>query len=341
MSVFWVCFGDFLVGFVQVLVDVLFVVGVEFVVLFEQYGFDQWCLVEFGVCLLIFCYMCFGYVVIQFSGDFVFGLQMGCLSCFGQMGLVGVSVVQVFNLCVVVWVMIYLELFYVQNYWGQLSLVEDVGGVWLCFYLISFYNVYNCFVVDLVLVGWISYFGVLVRQLLKVEWVEIEYLVLFWVECYEVFFGCLVEFGVLINQLCLSQVSLVLVNVEYCLSIWSQMLEFCNCELEQLICICSWCECVSCLLGLMFNGCELDFEEIVVCFKLLIWILWCKLVEEGIQFCSIFNDICCDLVMVYICEIDLVFGEIVYLFGFVLVEVFQCVFKCWSGQMFGEFCCVQ
>lgn len=265
------------------------------------------------------------------------GLQMGRLSRLGQMGLAGVSVAQAPNLRAAARAMIHLEPLYAQNYRGQSSLVEDAGGAWLRFYSISPYNAYNRFVVDSVLAGWISHLGALARQPLKAERVEIEYPAPPWAERYEAFFGCPVEFGAPTNQLRLSQASLALANAEHCPSTWSQMLELCNRELEQLTRTRSWRERVSRLLGPMLNGREPDLEEIAARLKLPTWTLRRKLAEEGTQFRSILNDTRRDLAMVYIRETDLAFGEIAYLLGFASAEAFQRAFKRWSGQTPGEF----
>ncbi len=215
--------------------------------------------------------------------------------------------------------------------------MEDAGGAWLRFYSISPYNAYNRFVVDSVLAGWISHLGALARQPLKAERVEIEYPAPPWAERYEAFFGCPVEFGAPTSQLRLSQASLALANAEHCPSTWSQMLELCNRELEQLTRTRSWRERVSRLLGPMLNGREPDLEEIAARLKLPTWTLRRKLAEEGTQFRSILNDTRRDLAMVYIRETDLAFGEIAYLLGFASAEAFQRAFKRWSGRTPGEF----
>lgn len=160
------------------------------------------------------------------------------------------------------------------------------------------------------LAGWISHLGALARQPLKAERVEIEYPAPPWAERYEAFFGCPVEFGAPTNQLRLSQASLALANAEHCPSTWSQMLELCNRELEQLTRTRSWRERVSRLLGPMLNGREPDLEEVAARLKLPTWTLRRKLAEEGTQFRSILNDTRRDLAMVYIRETDLAFGEI-------------------------------
>lgn len=299
-------------------------------------GFDAE-LVPGDVRLSIPRYMRLGHAAIQLSGDPALGLQMGRLSRLGQMGLAGVSVAQAPNLRAAARAMIHLEPLYAQNYRGQSSLVEDAGGAWLRFYSISPYNAYNRFVVDSVLAGWISHLGALARQPLKAERVDIEYPAPPWAERYEAFFGCPVEFGAPTNQLRLSQASLALANAEHCPSTWSQMLELCNRELEQLTRTRSWRERVSRLLGPMLNGREPDLEEVAARLKLPTWTLRRKLAEEGTQFRSILNDTRRDLAMVYIRETDLAFGEIAYLLGFASAEAFQRAFKRWSGQTPGEF----
>lgn len=290
--------GDLSVGFVQALADALLAAGVEPAPLLEQYGLDQRRLAEPGARLSIPRYMRLGHAAIQLSGDPALGLQMGRLSRLGQMGLAGVSVAQAPNLRAAARAMIHLEPLYAQNYRGQSSLVEDAGGAWLRFYSISPYNAYNRFVVDSVLAGWISHLGALARQPLKAERVDIEYPAPPWAERYEAFFGCPVEFGAPTNQLRLSQASLALANAEHCPSTWSQMLELCNRELEQLTRTRSWRERVSRLLGPMLNGREPDLEEVAARLKLPTWTLRRKLAEEGTQFRSILNDTRRDLAMV-------------------------------------------
>jgi len=329
--------GDLSVGFVDSLAMALRERQVDPLPLLAQYGLDARRLGEARARLSIPRYMRLGHAAIELTGDESLGLAMGCHSRLSQAGLAGVAAAQAPTLREAARALTRFEPLYAHNYRGQSSFREDADGAWLRFYSISPYNRYNRFVVDSVLAGWAAQFGALAGRRLAVARVDIEFEAPAYAERYAEVFDCPVEFGATDNQMRLSAETLDWPCPGHCPSTWSQLLELCERELEQLTRTRSLRERVVHLLGPLLHGREPALKDIAARLQLPAWTLRRKLAEEGRSFRALLNDTRHDLAISYIRDTELAFGEIAYLLGFASAEAFQRAFKRWSGVTPGEY----
>ncbi|QHF02515.1 MULTISPECIES: AraC family transcriptional regulator [Pseudomonas syringae group] len=330
--------GDLSVGFVQSLTDAVSSFGHDPHVLLEQYGLDAVRLGEAGARLSIPRYMRLGHAAIQLTGQPGLGLRMGQLSRMAQAGLAGITAAQAPTVREAARILIRFEALYGTNYRGQSSFHEDASGAWMRFYSISPYNVYNRFVVDSILSGWITQLSSLAGHELRAQRIEIEFDAPEYAAQYTPLSDTPVAFGATTNQLRLDLDSLALRNPDHCPSTWRHLLQLCEKELDQLTRTRSLRERITQLLGpLLSGGREPDLEEVAARLKLPTWTLRRKLAEEGTRFRAVLNDTRRDLAMTYIRDTELAFGEIAYLLGFASAEAFQRAFKRWNGQTPGEF----
>lgn len=324
--------------FVQSLADAVRSFDQDPAPLLEQYGLDSLRLAEAGARLSIPRYMRLGHAAIQLTGRPDLGLRMGQVSRLGQAGLAGVTAAQAPNVREAARALTRFEALYASNYRGQSSLHEDASGAWLRFYSVSPYNVYNRFVVDSILSGWLAQLSTLVRGPVQAQCMEIEFEAPDYAALYTPLSLQPVAFGAATNQLRLDQASLALRNPDHCPSTWKHLLQLCEKELEQRTRTRSLRERIIQLLGpLLSGGREPDLDEVAARLKLPTWTLRRKLAEEGTQFRAVLNDTRRDLAITYIRDTELAFGEIAYLLGFASAEAFQRAFKRWNGQTPGEF----
>lgn len=145
--------------------------------------------------------------------------------------------------------------------------------------------------------------------------------------CFFCFFSCLLfNVDCLVLLVCCDKWELwcflfgVLVNILVC-----------YCDLQSLV---VWIKVYLCSLWL---GCWLDVDVFVGYFFMVFLILCCKLFLEGQSYQVLKDQVCCDLVIVWL-DVGVVnFVELVLELGFVDGSVFYKVFKKWIGLIFGQY----
>jgi AraC-like DNA-binding protein len=329
--------GDLSVGFVHSLAEALRSAGQDPLPLLEHYGLDHARLAEPGGRLSIPRYMRLGHAALRQAADPALGLAMGQACRLPHLGLAGVTAAQAPTVREAARAFIRFEPLYACNYRGCSSFAEDAKGAWLRFYSISPYNAYNRFVVDAVLAGWLQHLTTVAGRPVRAEQVQIEFEAPAYAPRYSFLSETAVQFDASTNQMRLGQPSLGLRNPAHCPSTWQTLLALCERELAQLDRRLSLRDRITRLLGPMLSGgSEADLEHVAARLKVPAWTLRRKLAEEGTTFRETLNDTRRDLVLSYIRDTDLAFGEIAYLLGFASAEAFQRAFRRWTGQTPGQ-----
>lgn len=329
--------GDIFVGCVYSIVEAIKQDGGSPDQLLEHFGLDHKRLSQPDARLSIARYMRLGHAAIQLTGNPALGLSIGKHSLLSYLGLVGVTAAQAPTVRAAARCISRFEPLYAQNYRGASQLYEDSEGAWLSFYSIAPYNSYNYFVVESVLLGWVSHLRQVCQHDLEVERLQIEYPEPNYSVAYSNHIKCPVEFSAKHNRIRLSKDTLALSNPLYCASTWHALLALCEEQLAIKTRSYSLIEQVKQLIAPLLKNGEPSIDQIAKKLQLSPWTLRRKLNTEGTQFRSLINQTRYDLASSYIRDTNLTFSEIAWLLGFSSSEAFQRAFKRWSQQTPGQF----
>lgn len=329
--------GDLSVGFVHSIAATIEQHGCNAADLFARFELNPERLAQPHTRLSIPRYMRLGHAAIQLTGNPALGLAIGQQLLLSHLGLAGVTAAQAPTVRAAARCISRFEPLYAQNYRGASQLQEDHQGAWFSFYSIAPYNAYNCFVVESVLLGWISQLSQVCQRDIEIELLQIEFPEPSYAVAFAEHLQCPVEFNAKHNRIRLSQNSLALSNPEHCPSTWHALLQLCEEQLALKTRTYSLVEQVSQLIAPLLKNGEPSIEQIAQKLHVPTWTLRRKLAEHGTQFRQLVNQTRFDLASSYIRDTDLTFGEISWLLGFSSPEAFQRAFKRWAQQTPGEF----
>lgn len=329
--------GDLSVGFVHSIAAAIAQHGHCAEDLFARFELTSERLAEPHARLSIPRYMRLGHAATQLTGNPALGLSIGQHSSLTHLGLAGVTASQAPTVRAAARCISRFEPLYAQNYRGASQLLEDPQGAWFSFYSIAPYNAYNYFVVESVLLGWISHLQQVCQQPIEIELLQIEFPEPDYAAAYAEHLSCPIEFNAAHNRIRLSQTSLALSNPQHCPSTWQALLELCEEQLALKTRSYSLVEQVSQLIAPLLRNGEPNIEHVAHKLKMPTWTLRRKLAAQGTQFRHIVNQTRFDLARSYIRDTELTFGEISWLLGFSSPEAFQRAFKRWAHHTPGEF----
>ena len=329
--------GDLSVGFVNSIAAAIEQDGHSASALLERFDLGPARLAQPHARLSIPRYMRLGHAAIQLTNNPALGLAIGEQSLLNQLGLAGVTAAQAPTVRAAARCISRFEPLYAQNYRGTSQLVEDTQGAWFSFYSIAPYNAYNCFVVESVLLGWISHLKQVCRQEIEIELLQIEFPEPSYSAVFAEQLNCPIEFNAPHNRIRLSQKSLALINPQHCASTWSALLQLCEEQLTLKTRSYSLIEQVTQLIAPLLKNGEPTIEQVAQKLHMPTWTLRRKLAEHGSQFRQLINQTRFDLASSYIRDTHLTFGEITWLLGFSSPEAFQRAFKRWAKQTPGAF----
>ncbi len=282
-------------------------------------------------------YMRLGHAATQLTGNPALGLVIGDKSALHHLGLAGVTAAQAPTLRAAARCISRFEPLYAQNYRGASQFIEDSEGAWFSFYSIAPYNAYNRFVVESVLLGWISHLRQVCQSHIDIDLLQIEYPEPSYAAVFQQYLDCPVEFNAEHNRIRFNQSSLALSNPQHCSSTWHALLELCEEQLALKTRSYSLVEQVAQLLAPLLKQGEPSIDQVAQKLQLPAWTLRRRLAAQGTQFRQLVNDTRFDLASSYIRDTDLTFSEISWLLGFSSPEAFQRAFKRWAQQTPGEF----
>ncbi len=329
--------GDLSVGFVHSIVAAITQHGQDANALLERFDLGPERLAQPQARLSIPRYMRLGHAAIQLTNNPALGLVIGEQSLLNQLGLAGVTAAQAPSVRAAARCISHFEPLYAQNYRGASQFIEDNQGAWFSFYSIAPYNAYNCFVVESVLLGWISHLEQVCQHSIEIELLQIEFPEPSYADAFSQQLNCPVEFGADHNRIRLSQKTLAQLNPQHCASTWHALLQLCEEQLALKTRSYSLVEQVSKLIAPLLKNGEPSIEQIAQRLQIPTWTLRRKLAAQGTQFRQLINQTRFDLASSYIRDTDLTFGEITWLLGFSSPEAFQRAFKRWAKQTPGEF----
>ncbi len=329
--------GDLSVGFVHSIVAAITQHGHDANALLERFDLGPEHLAQPQARLSIPRYMRLGHAAIQLTNNPALGLVIGEQSLLNQLGLAGVTAAQAPSVRAAARCISHFEPLYAQNYRGASQFIEDNQGAWFSFYSIAPYNAYNCFVVESVLLGWISHLEQVCQHSIEIELLQIEFPEPSYADAFSQQLNCPVEFGADHNRIRLSQKTLAQLNPQHCASTWHALLQLCEEQLALKTRSYSLVEQVSKLIAPLLKNGEPSIEQIAQRLQIPTWTLRRKLAAQGTQFRQLINQTRFDLASSYIRDTDLTFGEITWLLGFSSPEAFQRAFKRWAKQTPGEF----
>ena len=329
--------GDLSVGFAHSIAAAIKQRGLCATELLEHFELKQERLAEPHSRLSIARYMRLGHAAIQLTGDPALGLAIGEHSLLTHLGLAGITAAQAPTVRAAARCISRFEPLYAQNYRGASQFIEDNNGAWFSFYSIAPYNAYNYFVVESVLLGWISHLRQVCQHDLEIELLQIEFPEPSYAPEFAKHLKCPIEFNAQHNRMRLSKKSLALSNPQHCASTWHALLELCEEQLVIKTRSYSLIEQVSQLIAPLLKNGDPKIEHIAQKLHLPAWTLRRKLAAQGTQFRQLINQTRYDLASNYIRDTDLTFGEISWLLGFSSPEAFQRAFKRWTQQTPGEF----
>ncbi len=329
--------GDLSVGFVHSIAAAIEQHGHCATDLLERFDLDPARLAQPNARLSIPRYMRLGHAAIQLTGNAALGLAIGKHSELNQLGLAGVTAAQAPSVRAAARCISRFEPLYAQNYRGASQLLEDNQGAWFSFYSIAPYNAYNCFVVESVLLGWISHLKQVCKQDIDIELLQIEFPEPSYSAAFAQYLSCPIEFNAEHNRIRLSQKTLALINPQHCASTWHTLLDLCEEQLALKNRSYSLIEQVSQMIAPLLKNGEPAIEQIAQKLHIPTWTLRRKLAAQGTQFRQLVNQTRFDLASSYIRDTDLTFGEITWLLGFSSPETFQRAFKRWAQQTPGAF----
>lgn len=329
--------GDLSVGFVHSIIAAIAQHGHDANTLLERFDLSPERLAQPQARLSIARYMRLGHAAIQLTHNPALGLLIGQHSLLNQLGLAGVTAAQAPSVRAAARCISRLEPLYAQNYRGASQFIEDNQGAWFSFYSIAPYNAYNCFVVESVLLGWISHLEQVCQEKIEIELLQIEFPEPSYADAFSKILSCPIEFSAEHNRIRLSQKTLARLNPQYCPSTWHALLHICEEQLAIKTRSYSLVEQVSQLIAPSLKNGEPSIEHIAQKLHIPTWTLRRKLAAQGTQFRQLVNQTRFDLASSYIRDTDLTFSEITWLLGFSSPETFQRAFKRWAKKTPGEY----
>ncbi len=321
--------GDISVLYVTVMARAVTHCGQDYRPLFNQFGLDEQLLQAPDARISIPRFMRLGQAAIALTGNRALGLTMGELTRPVDAGLAGLAASAAATAGGALNTLIRYDLLTSYNSRGQPCLSAD--GQRACFYSISPYNIFNYFVVDSVLAGWVNILRYLTGQHSILERVTIEYPSQGLDETFETWFGCPVEFSATQNSLMLIPGVTQQPSLQAQPALFRKLVAACDGELAQRRAGWGLREKIRDKLAPLLEGEPPRLEDIAAELGIAPWTLQRQLASEGTGFRELMDETRKDLARAYVRETRLAFAEIAWLLGFSGPASFHKAFRRWFG----------
>ena len=281
-------------------------------------------------------FMRLGEALIELTGNPALGLEAGYLSGITGLGLAGMTALCARDLGTALQTLAEFEPLYARNIRGNISWHPEIDEPRIQLYSLAPYNEFNRFVVDSVLMGWVSLCQQLTGCTGLVCKVHIEFPAPDYMEAYvrtlpcEVFFGQY-ENGVYLNKGAIEAPLLFSSEPDF-----QRLKALCTeqlASLEKPLTLAH--RTARAIASQLPKHCTL--ETTATQLKMPHWTLRRKLQEEDTTFKEIFETTRKDLACASLQHSPLPVAEIAYLTGFSSTEAFQRAFKRWTGLPPGEY----
>ena len=327
--------GDISVLYVTVMARAIEHHGHAYHALFEQFGLDSKHLQAPDARISIPRFMRLGQAAIALTGNRALGLTMGELTRPVDAGLAGVTASTAETAGAALETLIRFDLLNSYNSRGHPTLSAD--GQRAVFYSIRPYNIFNYFVVDSVLAGWVNMLRLITGQHEVVERVTIEYPSQALNPAFESWFGCPVDFAATQNSIVLAPGVTQLPALQSQPALFRKLRDACDRELAQRQAGWGLQEKIREKLAPLLEGEPPRLEEVAAELGIAPWTLQRQLASEGTGFRELMDETRKDLARAYVRETRLAFAEIAWLLGFSGPASFHKAFRRWSGISPGRY----
>ena len=304
---------------------------------FEQYQLDATKLNSPDARISIPRFMRLGHACIEAYDIPWLGLEMGRLTTPGHQGLAGLVAQTAPDIKTACRSIAEFELLSSFNARGRTRFLIEKGEGVAHFYSISPYNAYNLFVVDSVLGGWVKMLQWISGRTDVIKRLQFEFKAPDYLDYYEQYFDCDIEFGAERNAVVIHDWALGLPSVHRCASTHHGLKQLAERELERVRLGLSFREVIERAIGPLLKGKTPTLEDVSHRLNMAPWTIRRRLNAEKISFQQVMNDTRRDLAVSYVRDTSLTLGEIAYLLGFGSTAAFQRAFKRWTGQAPGRF----
>ena len=281
-------------------------------------------------------YMRIGEALQDLTDDPALGIKAGTVSGITGSGLAGMTAMVAKDLGTAFQTLTTYEALYARNIRGNIAWRQDDNETTIHFYSIAPYNEFNRFVVDSILMSWVTLCQLFTGHNFLVKQVLVEFEAPHYIADYVRSFPCEVLFGQDCNKIILTPeaASTPLLwssppDFQRLQSICKQQLESVNHPLSVSH------RTARTIASLLPSACSL--ETIAEHMKMPHWTLRRKLQEEYTTFKDILEQTRKDLACSSLTHSPLAVAEIAYLTGFSSTEAFQRAFKRWTGLPPGEY----
>tara|TARA_R110001592_G_scaffold242582_2_gene503250 strand:+ start:276 stop:1280 length:1005 start_codon:yes stop_codon:yes gene_type:complete len=323
--------GDLSVAYVELLARAARAEGFDPVSVLEAYQLPASRLALPGNRVSIPRFMRTGQALIEASAAPWLGLRMGALTGPANLGLAGWIAHSAATLRDACEALVRYELLFSFNARGRSAFIVEQGRGQLQFYSISPYNEFNRFVVDSVLVGWMSVLNQACGEQVVTS-VCVEFDAPDYAEAYSRFIPCPVQFGAGCNALVLRDGTLERSLSHPCASQFRYLCDLADAELAQVRNGLSMAEQVARAISPLLKGKTPELAEVAAQMGKPGWTIKRLLAAENTSFQTVLNDARRELATCYLRETVLTMGEIAYLTGFGSATAFQRAFKRWTHE---------
>ncbi|MCL6272202.1 AraC family transcriptional regulator [Sansalvadorimonas sp. 2012CJ34-2] len=250
-------------------------------------------------------------------------------------GLAGFAAMTAPDLLTAFSTLIRFETLYSNNVRGNSSLTNN--NSWsINFYSIAPYNEFNRFIVDFVLMKWVSLaIWLSGKQDIFLE-IHFEFPAPHFIESYINAFPCPVLFGKQHNRVLLKQGSQVTPVLFHSQPDHQRFLQLCQQQVgHQHHPLSLTHKCARAIAKILPHPCTL--EKVAEELRTTHWTLRRKLHDEGVSFKEILENTRRDMACSYLSSSPVPIAEVAYLTGFSSTEAFQRAFKRWTGHPPGEY----
>ncbi len=301
-----------------------------------RFDLDEEKLQKSGQWLSIPRFMRLGEALIDLTDNPALGLEAGHLGGITGSGLAGMAALTAPDIGAAFQTLAQFEPLYARNIRGNICWDADPRKPSIRFYSIAPYNEFNRFVVDSILMGWVSLCQHLTGDNSLVEKVHIEFPAPHYIEYYSQTVPCEVLFAQAENCVFLKPKALSTPLQLSSPPDHYRLKTLCQEQLASLENPLTFAHRTArAIAGCLPDSCSL--ETVAEQLKVPHWTLRRKLQDEGTTFKDIFETTRKDLACSSLSHSPLPVAEIAYLTGFSSTEAFQRAFKRWTGIPPGEY----
>lgn len=327
--------GDISVLYVAVMARAITRHGQDYRPLLEQFGLDEKRLQAPDARISIPRFMRLGQAAIARTGNRALGLTMGELTRPVDAGLAGLTASTAPTAGEALKTLIRYDLLNSYNSRGHPTFNVDRQRA--CFYSISPYNIFNYFVVDSVLAGWVGILRSITGLHRVLDRVTIEYPSQGLDDEFETWFDCPVEFSAQQNSVVLAPALTQQPSRQAQPALFRKLKDACDRELTQRRDGWRLQEKIREKLAPLLEGEPPRLEDIAAELGIAPWTLQRQLASEGTGFRELMDETRKDLARAYVRETRLAFAEIAWLLGFSGPASFHKAFRRWFGISPGSY----